>query len=98
MARLSHRGPDDHGVHRVGNAVLGHRRLSVIDPSGGHQPLVAPDGSALVANGMVYNDLALRGQLADQPYASQTDAESILHLVRRDGPTRSPASTGCSPS
>ncbi len=86
LVRLRHRGPDDEGLNVLGTAILGHRRLSVIDPAGGHQPLVADDGAALIANGMIYNDLDLRRQLADQSFTTHADAESILHLLRRDGP------------
>jgi asparagine synthase (glutamine-hydrolysing) len=88
LGRLAHRGPDDEGVHLAadGRTVLGHRRLSVIDPAGGHQPLLAPDGAAVVANGMIYNDLALRDRLAHAPYRTGSDTESILHLVREEGP------------
>lgn len=68
-----------------GAALLGHRRLAIIDPTGGRQPLVAPDGAALVANGMIYNDRMLRERLAGEPYATGSDSESILHLVRREG-------------
>ena len=51
-ARLAHRGPDDEGRWEDGEAALGHRRLSVIDLAGGHQPMVSDDGRvALAFNG-----------------------------------------------
>lgn len=74
------------GAPPDGATLLGHRRLAIIDPSGGRQPLVAPDGAVLVHNGMIYNDRQLRARLAGEPYATGSDSESILHLVRRDGP------------
>jgi len=87
LRRLGHRGPDGEGVHRVPDgALLGHRRLAIIDPAGGRQPLVAPDETALVANGMIYNDREVRARLASEPYATGSDSESILHLLRRGGP------------
>ncbi|MGH8866918.1 MAG: asparagine synthase-related protein [Actinomycetes bacterium] len=90
LDRLAHRGPDGTGIHHTddpdGGLLLGHRRLAIIDPALGRQPLVAPDGAALVANGMIYNDRALRQQLAHEPYVTGSDSESILHLLRREGP------------
>ncbi|HEV2059621.1 MAG TPA: hypothetical protein VGR11_09705, partial [Solirubrobacteraceae bacterium] len=40
LARLVHRGPDDCGWVGVGRSWLGHRRLSIVDVTGGRQPLV----------------------------------------------------------
>lgn len=66
---MAHRGPD--GVGRwVGGAIgLVHRRLSIIDVSGGDQPLFGADGSVLIGNGEVYNYVELR---ADQKQAGVT--------------------------
>ena len=44
-ASLLHRGPDDAGYYPGPLAFLGHRRLSIIDLSGGHQPMKSEDGS-----------------------------------------------------
>jgi asparagine synthase (glutamine-hydrolysing) len=57
MNRLqSHRGPDGEGYHLEGGVGLGHRRLSIIDLEGGHQPLFNEDGSVAVTyNGEIYN-------------------------------------------
>ncbi len=75
---IQHRGPDDRAVHdhRAG-ATLGHTRLSVIDPGGGRQPLTA-DGTALVCNGMIYNDRLLRARIGPDRFSTETDSESIL--------------------
>ena len=55
-ASMSSRGPDGHGVFNQGHIALAHRRLSIIDLSGGHQPLFNEDGSvAVVYNGEIYN-------------------------------------------
>ena len=56
MARVTaHRGPDDEGVHADGPCAIGMRRLSIIDVSGGHQPLSSADGKVwLVCNGEIY--------------------------------------------
>lgn len=86
LDRLAHRGPDGVGTYEVGDArLMGHRRLAIIDPTNGHQPLTTPDGDALVANGMIYNDAALRAEIGPGAYATGTDSESILHAVRRWG-------------
>jgi asparagine synthase (glutamine-hydrolysing) len=61
LDRLVHRGPDDAGEVRVDGAWLGHRRLSIVDVSGGHQPLTSPEGDVwLVGNGEVYNHEQVR--------------------------------------
>ena len=53
---LAHRGPDDCGYHAEPGIGLGHRRLSIIDLSGGHQPMFNEDGSvARVYHGEIYN-------------------------------------------
>lgn len=84
IAKLEHRGPDGMGVHvneRQG-ATLGHRRLAIIDPVGGAQPLLdAGSSSALVANGMIYNDAELRRELGEDAFATATDSEAILHAL-----------------
>ncbi|MDN5856487.1 MAG: asparagine synthetase B, partial [Actinomycetia bacterium] len=56
LARIQHRGPDDTGVLKVDGAWLGHQRLSIIDVSGGHQPLTDADETTwIVGNGEIYN-------------------------------------------
>ena len=53
---LAHRGPDDAGYFVKGRVGLGHRRLSIIDLSGGKQPMFNEDRSAaIVFNGEIYN-------------------------------------------
>ena len=96
---LAHRGPDGRGVDYLppgsaaglpGAAVgLGHRRLSIIDVSGGAQPMWDPDCSAgLIFNGEIYNYRELRQQLkaAGQRFSTQSDTEVILHGWRVWGP------------
>ncbi|GBQ92214.1 asparagine synthase (glutamine-hydrolyzing) [Asaia krungthepensis] len=76
---LAHRGKDGEGFHETGNAALVHRRLSIIDLEGGAQPLIQGD-LALVANGEIYNDPALRDRLHDAPFKTGSDCESPLFL------------------
>jgi len=62
MARiLAHRGPDDEGFYFDTDIGLGHRRLSVIDIEGSHQPIHNEDESIwVIHNGEIYNFLELR--------------------------------------
>jgi asparagine synthase (glutamine-hydrolysing) len=79
---IAHRGPDDHGVFINGVAGLGHRRLSIIDLGGGHQPMTNEDGSLwIVFNGEIYNYQELRNRLQDtHQFSTDSDTEVILHL------------------
>lgn len=85
-AALAHRGPDGEGVLRRDNVLLVHRRLAVIDPVGGHQPLVGSDGTALVANAELYDHVERRRELGAERFATGSDCEVALNLHRRDGP------------
>ena len=85
---LAHRGPDDVGYFREADVGLGHRRLSIIDLSGGHQPMENEDGSViLIANGEIYNHAELRGELEARGHRFKTrcDSEVILHLYEEMG-------------
>jgi asparagine synthase (glutamine-hydrolysing) len=84
--RLAHRGPDGAGlwICRSGNVSigLGHRRLSIIDPSnGGAQPMFAADGKvAIVFNGEIFNYIELREELKSQGavFRSSSDTEVLI--------------------
>jgi asparagine synthase (glutamine-hydrolysing) len=83
---LSHRGPDDLGVHVTGPLGLLQTRLSIIDLERGHQPMV--DGPlALAANGEIYNFRELRAALEarGRRFATASDSETILHAYALDG-------------
>ena len=87
LSRLIHRGPDDEGTTRIGDAWLGHRRLSIVDVSGGKQPLRTPRGElSLVGNGEVYNHEEIRGTLSHGGFSTGSDNEVALHLVAERGP------------
>ena len=76
--RMVHRGPDDHGCHLAGRIALGHRRLSVIDPEHGRQPLFNEDGSVGVSfNGAIYNNREL--EQAGHRFRTHCDTEVIVH-------------------
>ena len=83
-AALAHRGPDGAGHTLVGRIALVHTRLAIIDVCGGDQPLFA-GAAALIANGEIYNDLALRETLPEVHFATGSDCEPPLHLWLRDG-------------
>src|SRR4030043_1493450 len=85
---LIHRGPDDVGeyirpLNEKGPYVfLGHRRLSIIDLAGGHQPLSNEDGTVwVIFNGEIYNFLELREKLKGRGHQFRTnsDTEVIAH-------------------
>jgi asparagine synthase (glutamine-hydrolysing) len=87
IERQRHRGPDGDGLMTMDGATLGHCRLAIIDPEGGHQPIGTASGdAAIVANGMIYNDAALRAKFASAPFRTRSDSESILHAIARKGP------------
>ncbi len=52
---LAHRGPDGDGTHFTGGVGMVQTRLAIIDLETGDQPFYLPDGTALVANGEIYN-------------------------------------------
>jgi asparagine synthase (glutamine-hydrolysing) len=80
---MVHRGPDDEGYYQAGPVGLGMRRLSIIDVSGGHQPITNEDGSVVVVcNGEIYNFPELRKRLENNGHylKTKTDVETIVHL------------------
>ncbi len=87
-AALAHRGPDDEGQWSQGPACFGFRRLSILDLSGGRQPMSSADGRlTVVFNGEIYNHPQLRSELeaAGARYRTRSDTETILHLYERYG-------------
>ena len=77
------RGPDDGGCYLDRYVGLGHRRLSIVDRSGGHQPMCNEDGRVWITfNGEIYNFQELREELLAQGHTFKTrsDTEVILHL------------------
>jgi asparagine synthase (glutamine-hydrolysing) len=78
----AHRGPNDQGYH-IGKGVgLGHRRLSIIDLSGGHQPIYNEDDTvSVVFNGEIFNHHDIEKELKDKGHIFKTssDTETIIH-------------------
>ncbi|MGV6994871.1 asparagine synthase (glutamine-hydrolyzing) [Desulfovibrio desulfuricans] len=87
--RMSHRGPDGEGQWSSGPVCLGHRRLSIIDLSGGGQPMHSADGQMTVTfNGEIYNYAELKEQLTalGGQFQTSSDTEVILEGYRIWGP------------
>jgi asparagine synthase (glutamine-hydrolysing) len=79
---MTHRGPDGAGLHSDDHAVLVHRRLSIVDLAGGHQPLSNEDATVWVTfNGEIYNHREVRRELesAGHCYQTNSDTETIVH-------------------
>lgn len=88
LSQLIHRGPDDEGVRRSAGAVLGARRLAIIDLIHGNQPMTNEDGSVLaVQNGEIYNFPELRAELESRGHRFMTgsDTEVIPHAYEEFG-------------
>jgi asparagine synthase (glutamine-hydrolysing) len=86
--KIVHRGPDDEGIYVKGGVGLGMRRLSIIDLSGGHQPVFNEDRSIwVVFNGEIYNFPRLRADLEKKGHCfyTRTDTEVIVHLYEDYG-------------
>jgi asparagine synthase (glutamine-hydrolysing) len=88
-AVLGHRGPDDAGLEARAGAVLGNRRLAILDrTTAGHQPLGPVAGVWITYNGEVYNFRELRHLLErdGHVFRSETDTEVVLASYLRWGP------------
>lgn len=87
---IQHRGPDGTGIwidnsRRCG---LGHRRLAIIDPNGGAQPMSDDSGQIqLIYNGEIYNYRSLRDELISQGYSftTQSDSEVVIYAYKHWG-------------
>jgi len=85
---VRHRGPDDTGVHLDGRVALGHRRLSIIDLSGGRQPLSVDDKKLWITfNGEIFNYVELREELIalGRTFRTKSDTEAILQAYAEYG-------------
>ncbi len=86
--QIVYRGPDDEGILVQDGAGLGMRRLSIIDLSGGHQPVFNEDRTAwIVYNGEIYNFPELRAGLESRGHRfyTRSDTEVIIHLYEEMG-------------
>jgi len=91
LRTMAHRGPDDAGqwIDPAGGCAIGHKRLSIIDPAGGHQPMTNEDQTLWITfNGCIYNHLDLARTLRQHGhrFATHCDTEVILHAYEQWGP------------
>jgi asparagine synthase (glutamine-hydrolysing) len=85
---LQHRGPDGFGLQIDARAAIAHRRLSIVDLAGGHQPLANEDDTIWVTyNGEIYNHMSIRHTLeaAGHRYRTRSDTETIVHAYEEWG-------------
>ena len=77
---IKHRGPDNQATFIEANIALGHTRLSIIEPNAsGNQPMQSPDSRyTIVYNGELYNYKALKTQIKNYSFQTETDTEVIL--------------------
>ena len=84
----AHRGPDDDGYFIDDDVAFGHRRLAVISPETGHQPIFNEDGTVVaILNGEIYNHLELRHELEKKGhcFTTESDTETLVHLYEEFG-------------
>jgi len=86
---IAHRGPDGEGINVIGNCILGHRRLSIIDLSASaSQPMSDVDSRYfIVFNGEIYNFQLIKNQLITKGYRfrNHSDTEVILQAYAEYG-------------
>lgn len=90
---LKHRGPDEEGFQNLSYrdeviGLVGHRRLSIIDVSGGHQPWTDETGSLLTFNGEIYNFSDLKRELdrtSNHHWKSHSDTEVLFEWLKAHG-------------
>ena len=85
---IVHRGPNEEGTFHGSDVSLGMRRLSVMDPALGQQPMSNEDASVqLVFNGEIYNHRELRGELRARghSFTTSSDTEVIVHQYEESG-------------
>ena len=89
LGMIRHRGPDQFGIYLDGPVGLGNARLSIIDLSGGQQPISNEDGTLwIVFNGEIFNYVELRPELEalGHRFTTNSDTEVLLHLYEEYGP------------
>lgn len=86
LQSISHRGPDASGWEKIGDTILGHTRLSIIDlDANANQPMKdSTSRYSMVFNGEIYNYRELAGQIA-APLKTKSDTEVLLELFVQKG-------------
>jgi len=87
LNRMGHRGPDESDLENSAGCLLGHKRLSIISPEDGIQPIPNEDGTAwIVCNGEIYNYRQLKKEhLKLHSFNRNSDSEVALHLYEQYG-------------
>ena len=83
LGTLAHRGPDGSGTWANADAMLGHRRLAILDLSdNGRQPMADPSGRyVIVFNGEIYNFIEIRQELEDKGYRFRSDSDTEVVIA-----------------
>ena len=82
---LSHRGPDQSGVYFNKQVYLGHKRLSIIDPDNGKQPMISNDKRYIITfNGEIFNYKSIRNTLITKGYSFNTNSDTEVILAAFD--------------
>lgn len=85
---IAYRGPDDQGIYYDDHVGLGFQRLSIVDLTGGHQPMASDDGAIHISfNGEIFNHATLRSELirSGESFRTRSDTEVILKLYQARG-------------
>jgi asparagine synthase (glutamine-hydrolysing) len=83
---MVHRGPDEIGISKFNNCILGHSRLSIIDFDTGQQPMSSYDNlTCITLNGEIYGFRDIKKNLGDYPFKTNSDTEVILALYEKHG-------------
>ena len=81
-ALLKHRGLDSMGTVQIGETVLVHNRIAIVDVFGGGQPLTGESEScAVAANAEIYNQASIRSHYPEYPFKTGSDCEAIIPVV-----------------
>lgn len=89
LAMIRHRGPDEFGIYGEESVGIGNARLSIVDLSGGQQPISNEDGTMwIVFNGEIFNYVELRPELEARGhrFSTSSDTEVLLHMYEEFGP------------
>jgi len=87
LEKVRHRGPDEEDLCAFGNLYLGHKRLSIIGPDLGRQPISNETGAInVVVNGEIYNYRRLQQKLPEHTFTTKSDSEVVVHLYEELGP------------
>jgi len=98
VGAIKHRGPDEQGFFHDARISLGHARLSIIDLTGGLQPIANEDTSLqVIFNGEIYNYIELRQDLLHKGhiFTTSSDTEVLVHLYEEYGTEFTEKLNGC---